>query len=682
MQVFPLLVLLATPLLAVLPSAASADDFETILGRQRTLLLAKPPSVAPADIQQWTRQLDAQGAWPDIDYHDLARAEWTPRHHLERVVVMLKAVLQPLSPLHGDAPITTAANRALDYWLATRPHCVNWWHNEIGTPGYMRDVLLLLGGTLNGPRQTGALEVLHQFKVGGSGANLVWSAGLAFDYGCQTKDEGLVNQSAAQLTDEIHVSNGEGIQPDFSFHQHGARLQTFHYGASYASDCARLAWLLVGTRWALPADKVQVLVDYTLKGQQWMSRWNYTVPSTIDRAVSRPGSMHVDDLAANAALLAEVDPTRRAELDECRARVSGRAPALSGFRSYPRSDFACYQRPDFSFFIKTISARTLVSEMGMNGENLKGWHLNDGATFILRKGDEYEDLAPVWDWSLLPGVTGIEGFNKVDRQTFVGAVGDGESGCVAMDYQADEEGGNGQIKARKAYFCHGDAVVCLIGGLSAQAGKGPARTALDQCLLRGPVVVADQTGAPHTLSVGETHMTSVRWIYHDGLVYAPTTPADITMRIGPVTGRWCDISASGSSANVEKSVFLPVMVHGTTAESPSAGYTICPCPSPTQAPEQIVRAACRIIRNDTACQAVRWADGTLMAAFYQPGELRDVDPSPLVVNQPCMILSHTGHIYASDPTQRGLDVRVALPAAQSLLLPTDGVSIEAHRPST
>ena len=576
MRVLPLLALLATPLLTALPAVASADDFDTILGRERTLLLAQPPSTAPADIQQWTRQLDAQGAWPDINYQDQARAEWTPRRHLERAVLMLEAVLQPSSPLHGDATITAAANRAVDYWLATRPHCANWWHNEIGTPGYMRDVLLLLGDSLNGPRRTGALEVLHQFKVGGSGANLVWSAGLAFDYGCQTKDEALVNQSAAQMASEIHVSNGEGIQSDFSFHQHGARLQTFHYGGAYASDCARLAWLLNGTRWALPADKVQLLVDYTLKGQQWMSRWNYTVPSTIDRAVSRPGSMRVDGLATNAALLAEVDPARRAELDECRARVGRHAPALSGFRSYPQSDFACYQRPDFSFFVKTISTRTLVSEMGMNGENLKGGHLNDGATFILRKGDEYEDLAPVWDWSLLPGVTGVEGLNKVDRQTFVGAVGDGESGCVAMDYQASDENRSGQVKAHKAYFCHGDAVVCLIGDLSAQAGERPARTALDQRLLRGPVVAMDQTGSPHTLPLGETHLPGVRWIYHDGLVYAPIVPADLTVNAGSVTGSWRDINVSGGSTNVEKPVFLPVLVHNTQADQRGTGYSILP----------------------------------------------------------------------------------------------------------
>ena len=655
----------------------NADDFDTVLEREHRLLLSKPPSTAPADIRSLAERLDAHGAWPDINYTDGALAEWTPRHHLERVVTMLQAVLQPSSPLRGDNAIAAAANRALDYWLTTRPHCRNWWHNEIGTPGYMRDAILLLGDALSGPRRAGALEVLHQFKVAGSGANLVWSAGLAFNYGCLTKDDALASQCAKQLTSEIHVSNGEGIQPDFSFHQHGARLQTFHYGGAYASDCAHLAWTLAGTRWALPADKIRLLVDYVLQGQQWMGRWDYTVPGTIDRAVSRPASMRIDDLATNAALLAEVDPLRRADLDACRARVMRRALTLSGFRAYPRSDFACYQRPEFSFFFKTISTRTLESEMGMNGENLKGWHLNDGATFILRQGDEYEDLAPVWDWSLLPGVTGVEGLNRVERQAFVGAVGDGESGCVVMDYQAGEAQSGGLVKARKAYFCHGDAVVCLIGGLSVQAGDRPARTALDQRLLRGPVVVEDQSGHPHALPAGENHLSGVRWIYHDGLVYAPTTLQDMTIHSEVATGTWRSINASGTAQISEKSVFMPVMIHGAAIEGASVAYAVLACADPSQAADRIQGAGYRTIRNDAFCQAVAWNNGMLLAVFYAPGDLRDGDNPLLSVNQPCIILDGNGHLCASDPTQHGAEARISVAGAApvSFLLPSDGSSI-------
>jgi chondroitin AC lyase len=438
--------------------------------------------------------------------------------------------------------------------------------------------------------------------------------------------------------------------------------------------------VLATTPWALPPAKIGLLVDYALLGQQWMSRWNFTVPGTVDRAVSRPDSMKITDLDGNAALLADADPARRPELEQCRARVVRSGTPLGGFRSYPRSDFACYQRPGFSFFVKTISTRTLGAEMGMNGENLKGWHLNSGDTYTLRQGDEYENLAPVWDWSLLPGVTGVAGLDKVERQAFCGAVGDGESGCSAMESQATDGGGVDRLAARKAYFCHGDAVVCLIGGLSAHAGDRPARTALDQRLLRGTVTAGDRTGDAHTLTAGETQLAEVRWIYHDGLVYVPMAPRNLTVRMGPATGTWRAINASGSAATVEKAVFLPFLTHGANLEQGSAGYAIFPCENVAQAADRAKAPGYAVVQNDAACQAVQWSDGMLMAVFYAPGELRGAGRPVLATDMPCLLLSGKGRLFASDPLQHGGPAQISVDGgpAVRVSLPADGTSIEAR----
>ena len=679
--------LLLSSLLAVLAwqplllrAVLAADSFDTVIERQHRLLLDSPLTTTPAVVQQWTKQLNSQGRWPDINYQDTAHAEWSPRHHLERAVARCRAVLDPQSPLHGSAALTAAMYRALDHWIAVRPRCGNWWHNEIGTPGYMRDILFLLGNALSGPRRTGALEVLHQFRVAGEGANLIWSASMALNYGCLTRDEALVDQSAALLADEIHVSIGEGIQPDFSFHQHGPRLQEFHYGSAYEHDAIRLAWTLTGTRWALPCDKIRLLVDYVLCGQQWMSRWNFTVPSTVDRAYSRPDSLKIDDMDGDAALLADMAPARRPELEDYRARLAHRGVPLNGFRSFPYSDFACYQRPEFSFFVKTISTRTQGAEMGMNDENLKGWHLGSGDTYILRQGDEYADLAPVWDWSLLPGVTGVEGLNEVKRQPFAGAVGDGQSGCVAMEAETTDAYGKARCSARKAYFFHGKTAVCLIGGLSTHAGDHPARTALDQRLLRGVVTAADQAGQARPMSDGETKLRGVRWLYHDGLLYVPTVPTDLTVRVGPVTGTWRSINTSLSAAPIEKPVFLPFVTHGANVDGESSSYAILACPSLTQASGLAGVPGYRLIRNDPDCQAVRWNDGMLMAVFYSPGELHDGTGSLLSTDQACLVMNQYGHFFASDPTRTGVQTQISVRGrlATRAFLPLDGSSIEVH----
>ena len=679
----PVLMLAAASLLLTQPaSGTAADAFETVVERQRALLLGKAVSASPETVRGWVDSLDAKGAWPDLNYHDAQPADWSPRYHLGRVETMCRYWAQPSSPLRGNPGLIAAAERALDYWIATRPQCPNWWHNQIGTPGFMRDIVVVLGSRLQGTRRAGALEVLHQFKVAGEGANLVWSAMLALSYGCLVKDDVLVTDCAARLAREVHVSRGEGIQADWSFHQHGKRLQAFHYGGAYLHDTARLAWTLAGTRWALPPEKVRILSDYVLGGPQWMARWNYTVPGTLDRSVSRADAMKIDALADSAALLAVADPARKTALEEVRARVERRAPPLRGFRAYPSSDFACYQRPDFSFFVKTISSRTFPTEV-MNGENTQGWQLNGGDTYFLRNGDEYANLPPVWDWSLLPGVTGVAGLTQVDRQEFCGAVGDGESGCVAMAYQTAESKGNGRLQTRKAYFCHGDAVVCLVGGLSVHAGDLPARTALDQRRLRGPVVAGDRSALAHEVSPGETRLEAVRWLYHDGLVYVPTTPVDLVLKTGPATGAWRRVNSSGSKDAVTQEVFLPVLTHGANVDGASAGYAVFPCASATQAPGRAQTLGYRLLRNDAGCQAVWWADGTLMAAFYEPGEVHGGDKVLLAgVDQPCLLMSRPdGACVTSDPLHHGDTVRVSLTGRPELptMLPPDGSTVSVTK---
>ena len=127
-------------------------------------------------------------------------------------------------------------------------------------------------------------------------------------------------------------------------------------------------------------------------------------------------------------------------------------------------------------------------------------------------------------------------------------------------------------------------------------------------------------------------------------------------------------------------MFLPVLTHGANVEDASAGYAILSCPTLAQAPDLARMPGYRLVRNDAGCQAVRWNDGTLMAVFHAPGELRDGVRTLLVVDQPCLILSRPGHLFASDPPQQGTQACIAVeggPAMQASL-PADGTSVEVH----
>ena len=155
-----------------------------ILQRHREALLAEKPADA-AQMTRWVDSLGPDGRWPDIDYADREPAGWKAAAHLGRVRALARVVGDPAQPQFKHEKTLAATFRALDHWIEKKYQNPNWWHNQIGTPMQMLDVILLLGDRLAGSRRAGALEIVNQFgrpKPGGA-ANTVWEARLGMEYG-------------------------------------------------------------------------------------------------------------------------------------------------------------------------------------------------------------------------------------------------------------------------------------------------------------------------------------------------------------------------------------------------------------------------------------------------------------------------------------------------------------------
>jgi len=628
-------------------AAADPNPFDIVLARERAVMLSQAPPSA-ALVSHLCTTLAADGSWPDIDYTDQEVGNWKTSEHLHRVELLSLAFEKPGAPSCGDSAVASAVTLALDYWIAHRFKNLNWWHNEIGVPIMMRDIIVLLGDRLDGYRRVGALSILNQYgrAHAGNGANTVWEASLGLDYALLTHNDALAAEQSAIIAREIHISSGEGIQSDYSFHQHGPRLQQFHYGGSFLAFTSRLARELVGTAWAIPPDKVRLLVNMVLEGDQWMVRRQSTVPGTLDRAVSRPGSLHIDldgvlgDLVAAAPEFADA-------LRAVSSRAHGKLPALTGFRSFPRSDFAAYHRPDFSFFVKTTSTRTKTTE-SINHENLKGHLLGCGDSYLLRDGNEYMDMPPVWNWDLIPGITWAQGAGDIRHLQFAGSIGDDQGGATAMDYAFAGKPG-AALTAGKFWACEGDTVVCLIGSLIAIGIDAPVRTALDNCLMRGPVVACNKAGAVMNVPEGVHEARPMRWIYHSGFLYIPLADLPISLQAGPQTGSWASINHGEPSTIVTRPVFLPVLEHGVAPAGQSSGYVVMSCSDASQAGQIAAHPTWRILRNDATCQAVAFADGAVMAAFYQPGKLA-VDQTDIVtMAKPCLYFRRGDKAMTFDP---------------------------------
>ncbi|MGC4235107.1 MAG: polysaccharide lyase family 8 super-sandwich domain-containing protein [Niabella sp.] len=664
----PVLFIIGFLMYYAFPADAQGD---TIINRYRDYLLRVDTS-NEVSVETWRTTLQVNGRWPDIKYDDVEPAAWKIPDHLKRVQAMATLLISPHSKFYNDRVLLETINHALDYWIEKRYRSSNWWHNEIGVPRYMRDIIILLRDHLDAARLEKALEVLAQLRVHENyvAGNLIWCADLGLHYGALTGDEKLMQRCRDLIVREIKIGTGEGIQPDYSFQQHGRRLQMFQYGKAYIWEGLRVAWQLRGTPLSFPEDKVELLTDVLLNGWQWLARGIYTVPGTMDRSASRKGELKAADIRPLLPFVMELHPAKAAELQKMYA-VQDQKQVLQGFRYFPFSDFMVYHRPGFSFFLKTLSVRTLATE-SINRENLKGKLLNSGDAHLISSGNEYTDLMPVWNWSLLPGVTAFEGAHAIERKAFVGSVGDGENGVTAMDYMMKDSLGKQAFSARKLWACYDDKVICLIAGMKSEHIPGGGFTALDQCRLMGPVVTSLEKGP---LPKGSHQLNNLKWIYHNGFAYIPLTASDVNLRSGAVTGNWHSINNAESAQPVTEKVFMPVLLHDPAHQS-STGYVLARSASAAGARRLAKRPTWKIIANDHNVQAVQMNDGVIMAAFYEAGDIRWNKQQALHVDQPCIVLLKKGRLYMSDPLHKGVNVTIKTHRqAKTVLLPKDGTTI-------
>jgi len=606
-----------------------------LLNRHKEFLLNTIPV---SKIETYCAKMNMDNRWDDIIYKNSGFGVLGAREHLFRVRMLAAAWANPSSNFYHDKNVWNVFQRGLNDWLHNKYQSQNWWHNEIGTPQTMRDIVVLTRDSLNSEQYQNALQIIAQHIVKGTGANLIWSADIGLSYGALLNDTVLVKQCVQLIISEVKITNNDGIQPDFSYHQHGERLQTYHYGGDFLKDNIRIAWELRGTEWAYPKEKIQVLTDFVLNGWQWMARGIYTTPATIDRAVSRENALKLADLRKELPYMMELNPVRKAELKRMLKWQNGDTGKLKGFRYFPSSDFAAYHQKEFSFFLKTISNRTLPTEK-INDENLKGELLNNGNTYFVQNGNEYFNLMPVWNWKFLPGLTSFVSADRIYNNTYSGGVNNGKSGLVVMKYGVSKDS-TGHLTAAKMWACHKGTVVCLLANIESLNITDSIFTVMDQSRLSGDVIVNGKLiGTPYN------SISKVKYIYHNKLIYRPIDSSQVKLVVNDRQGSWSTINISGNQAIVKEKIFMPLLLN--TMQNKNTGYSVSWCANSSQIDKVICKESFQVLSNDSVCQAVQFKDGTLMVAFAQNGNLKLKDGNIISVNKPCMILSEADKYFVS-----------------------------------
>jgi chondroitin AC lyase len=655
---------------------ASAGPRELALIRDRILHLLSSATVADPTAIRSTAQklavsLTPNGQWPGIDYGDQSRSIWKTSSHLMNLLRMAAAYRIQADAGRPDPALGKKIDAALQWWLSNDPQNPNWWWNQIGIPKILGYTALFLHGELSAAQLAVIVKILERSNWRSwTGQNLAWGCENQVARGIVSRDPATVAQAFARMYEEVRLGapGGDGIMPDFSFHQHGPQLYSGAYGLVFATDVGAFISFASGTPYQAPAATVDLFSRYVLDGEAWMTRGCIFDYSADGREVTRKGksavaprtgitpasvgaAFRLDDVLEG---LAQLEWPRSREFSGFAARLKSApgVPQLSGNRHFWCSDYMAHQQPSFFTSVRMFSSRTINAEL-INSEGKQSHHLADGCTYIYATGDEYRDIFPVWDWSKIPGTTAeqmdlLQAGDNPRYETdaaFVGGVSDGSYGAAAQKLHRSA------LSANKFWMMFDDGFAALGSGIQCDSDR-PVVTAVNQCLLRGDVI------AP----------ANANYVWHDQFAYIFPDRDKFKLTHGPQTGRWSDIG-TGSDESVMENVFNLWLDHGARPANAAYAYLVLAGVSAAEAARLARGPELEILRNTPALQAVRHKRLALTGiAFWSDSRLESANGSNKLiaaVDRSCLVLLQSKargvRLAVSNPLNEELRVNVTLP---------------------
>ena len=553
------------------------------------------------EIDAYLKLMRPDGSWSDINYADQRRSGWEPRVHAERALQLAKLYQSPSSPYYHSEKIRVSYQKAINYWAKAKIRCLNWWYNEIGIPKTLGDSYMLMYEEMSPDDIQGAIEVLDAAKIGGTGQNRVWLSGVVLVRAILQNDTLLARQACDAILDQVVLGNGEGIKPDWSFHQHGAQLQFGNYGLAFISDMSFYARILRGTSFAMSDDKRHIINQLMDQGYRWIV-WNRY--------------MDVNALGRQFFHNAQVDKAYSVAFSAQNLGMAG-FPAhgnpLVGHRYFNYSDYTVHRRPTWMASLKMASERFIGTEQ-VNEDNLLGFYLADGATYYYVRGDEYDNVFPLWNWHLIPGTTTPQLKNQYMPRTKINdetnhtnkvyGTSVGEVGMSAMELNRLG------THAKKTWIFTDDYVLCLGAGIYSDSTD-----VLYTCV--------DQRNAHGDLEVVGKNKKCTRF-YHDGIGYVVVSPdveADITYR----EGRWADNMGSYDKDFVAQGKVMQITIPHHVKKKPcSYMYIVMPDCSRKAVEKFSLSKEVSVVKNDDQAQIVilRSLPELVWIAAYEAGSYK------------------------------------------------------------
>lgn len=629
----------------VFTAPCAAQEFDQIVRRVDSLQRAGTTN-ATMDyfVTTFLPTLQSDGSWADLNYSDNSTSFPSLAHISSRVMNLALAYTNPANQYYQSASLYAGILKSLRFWYIRNPQSTNWYDNQVNSPTAVGRVLCIMRQATAGLPQSLEDSLINNRMESSyfnppsayTGSNIQV---VAYHFAISAALLGNSAKLAAAtgyIYDAVSISavGTEGLQYDNSFLQHETEQMIGTYGNAFASTSYACAVVFSGTSYQMPAAKRNLLSGFYKDTYLKTIRGRYFDFNVLGRGIASPGASTPPISVINHAKM--VDPGNLAIWNAALARFQAVQPASyqapSEHLHYWLADYDLHLRPGYMFSTFLVSTRTRRVE-SINGENLLGKFLADGATSIRRRGDEYQGIAPVWEWDKVPGVTNRDYatdagsavpnagvYSPVPGSTqFTGGATDSMYAVTAYDLNFDG------VTGKKAWFHFDDEVVCLGAGIRSTQAEN-VTTTVNQSWLKGSVIVAEN-GSQTALAAGSVADVSPSWVLHDSTGYFFPSGGNLWVSNVVQTGSWrprINTQSNISSAAISQQVFKLWFNHGVGPEDGKYAYIVVPNMASASAMAAYNTEGIEILTNSDSIQAVKHSGlAILQAAFYKAGSVLD-----------------------------------------------------------
>lgn len=586
---------------------------ETSISDQNVQELMRRYAPKADKVIAYLRKMRPDGSWTDINYADQRRSAWAPRGHAERALELARLYCSDTSPFYRSDSILHAYRMAINFWAKAKIKCKNWWYNQIGMPKTLGDSYVLMYPYLTPADIEGAVSVLGEARISGTGQNKVWLSGVVLVRALLQNDTALARQARGAILEQVRLGQGEGVQPDWSFHQHGPQQQFGNYGLSFMCDMSFYSRVFRGTSFALTNGQTRILENLMQHGYRWIIWHRYMDVNAVDRQLYHNAQV---DKAYSIAFAAQ-------NLGLEGFPLTGNA--LVGHKHFDCSDYTLHRRPAWMASLKMASNRVIGTEK-VNEDNLLGFYLADGATYFYTHGNEYNNIFPLWNWRAIPGTTASgldrgrmpqDGTDDARNHTdLVGGLTLGEGGMSAMEL--NKRG----VHARKAWLFTGRYVLCLGGAIKADTAGTLLTTCMDQRLAAGPLKRWSlEEKKWKDISSLRTREKTPRF-YHDGTGYiALQTASQLEAVQEDRTGDWRNHMGSYEPYAAQGRVTQLTLLHDVGGSEGSYLYMVMPCSDSSEVARLKIEKEITVYQNNERAQmlSVRSMPSLVWLTAYEAG---------------------------------------------------------------